>query len=90
MECLQASEYNSVVESVQLSYFTSVVDELVEHLVERGFDAWWRLSHNGVRIACDLHIIILRGRYGLKPITDANIDSFRQGGAWTQPNTIEQ
>ena len=78
---LKAPGCNTTVTSLLLNCSTSVPGEMVEHRVNNGFNVWRRLSHHYLPLARDLHNIVLHDWYDLRPVAEANADSFVQGGA---------
>ena len=65
-------------ESTLLNYSAGVVDDVVEHRVENGFDVWWRPIYHHIFLARGLHTIMLQDRYDLKHVTEGDVDAFLQ------------
>lgn len=58
-----------------LNHSTGVADDVVWHRVKSVFDAWSRPSHHYVQLPSVLHTMVLHDWYGLRFVTEVNVDS---------------
>ena len=64
----KAAEYNRAITPLLRNYTTGIATGMVEHGVEKGFDAWRRLCHHYIPLAEDLKKIFMQEFYALKPV----------------------
>ena len=64
----KAAGWNRAIKAALLNWTSGIATGLVQHNVANGFDAWRKSYNRYIPLASDLHDIMIRELYDLKPV----------------------